>query len=136
MKAQAVLEVALYVDDLVAAEAFYRNVIGLDVVASVENRHVFLRCGQTMVLLFNADATKEPPAPEAKLPVPAHGAKGQGHMCFAATAEELDAWMRHFEVNGIAVETTFEWPQGGRSIYVRDPSGNSIEFAEPKIWGF
>ncbi|TIX39705.1 MAG: glyoxalase/bleomycin resistance/extradiol dioxygenase family protein, partial [Mesorhizobium sp.] len=26
-------------------------------------------------------------------------------------------------------------PQGGRSIYIRDPSGNSIEFAEPRIWG-
>ncbi|TIR45476.1 MAG: glyoxalase/bleomycin resistance/extradiol dioxygenase family protein, partial [Mesorhizobium sp.] len=25
--------------------------------------------------------------------------------------------------------------QGGRSIYIRDPSGNSIEFAEPRIWG-
>ncbi|TIM64351.1 MAG: glyoxalase/bleomycin resistance/extradiol dioxygenase family protein, partial [Mesorhizobium sp.] len=21
------------------------------------------------------------------------------------------------------------------SIYIRDPSGNSIEFAEPRIWG-
>ncbi|MGN6582964.1 MAG: glyoxalase/bleomycin resistance/extradiol dioxygenase family protein, partial [Rhizobiaceae bacterium] len=24
---------------------------------------------------------------------------------------------------------------GGRSIYFRDPAGNSIEFAEPRIWG-
>jgi catechol 2,3-dioxygenase-like lactoylglutathione lyase family enzyme len=24
---------------------------------------------------------------------------------------------------------------GGRSIYFRDPSGNSLEFAEPRIWG-
>jgi len=28
----------------------------------------------------------------------------------------------------------FEWPQGGRSIYFRDPAGNSLEFAEPRIW--
>ena len=36
---------------------------------------------------------------------------------------------------GVGIETEFEWPQGGRSIYVRDPAGNSIEFAEPRIWG-
>ncbi|GHC80669.1 VOC family protein [Limoniibacter endophyticus] len=136
MKARAVLEAALYVDDLAACEAFYRDVLGLELVARVEGRHVFLRCGQNMVLLFDAEATKVPPSPDAKLPVPPHGARGQGHMCFAASAEELDSWMRYLEANGIAIEAAFEWPQGGRSIYIRDPSGNSIEFAEPKIWGF
>ncbi len=35
-----------------------------------------------------------------------------------------------------SIESEFEWPQGGHSIYIRDPSGNSIEFAEPRIWGF
>ncbi|MEE9589465.1 MAG: glyoxalase/bleomycin resistance/extradiol dioxygenase family protein, partial [Hyphomicrobiaceae bacterium] len=30
----------------------------------------------------------------------------------------------------------FEWPGGGRSIYFRDPSGNCLEIAEPRIWGF
>jgi hypothetical protein len=28
------------------------------------------------------------------------------------------------------------WPRGGRSLYVRDPGGNSIELASPRIWGF
>ena len=36
---------------------------------------------------------------------------------------------------GIAIEADFVWPGGGRSIYFRDPSGNSLEFGEPKIWG-
>ena len=26
------------------------------------------------------------------------------------------------------------WPNGARSIYVRDPAGNSLEFAEPALW--
>ena len=31
-------------------------------------------------------------------------------------------------------EADFAWPGGGRSVYVRDPAGNSIEFADPAIW--
>jgi catechol 2,3-dioxygenase-like lactoylglutathione lyase family enzyme len=34
----------------------------------------------------------------------------------------------------VEIEADFHWPAGGRSIYFRDPSGNSLEFAEPKIW--
>ena len=40
----------------------------------------------------------------------------------------------HLEGAGIAIEADFEWPGGGRSLYVRDPAGNSVEFAEPRIW--
>jgi hypothetical protein len=27
-----------------------------------------------------------------------------------------------------------EWPGGGRSIYFRDPAGNSVELGTPAIW--
>ena len=37
--------------------------------------------------------------------------------------------------NGVIVEADCDGPNGGRSIYFRDPSGNSIECAEPLIWG-
>ncbi len=40
------------------------------------------------------------------------------------------------EKAGVAIEAEFAWPRGGRSIYFRDPSGNSLEFANPSIWGF
>ncbi len=68
--------------------------------------------------------------------MPTHGAEGEGHVCFKATAAELDACRARFAEYGIAVEADFEWPNGGRSIYVRDPAGNSVEFAESRIWGF
>ena len=135
MQPSAILESALYVTDLDAAEAFYRDVIGLERIARVEGRHVFFRCGQGVLLLFNAEATRNPPPPDAKLPVPPHGTVGDGHLCFAASAEEIGEWKIALERRGIEVEADFEWPAGGRSIYFRDPSGNSIEFAEPKIWG-
>lgn len=135
MHPPAILEAALYVSDLAEAERFYGEALGLERIARVEGRHVFFRCGQTVLLLFNPAATAEPPAADARLPVPPHGARGQGHLCFAATAEEIARWKAHLEAAGIAIEADFEWPGGGRSIYFRDPSGNSLEFAEPRIWG-
>ncbi len=141
MRAKAILESALYVDDLDAAEAFYRDVIGLERISRVGDRHVFFRCGDGVLLLFNADETVKPPAPDARLPVPPHGAKGDGHLCFAAGEQEIDDWKEHLAKHGVAIEAEFEWPPfgdapaGGRSIYFRDPSGNSIEFANPTIWG-
>ena len=132
----AILESALYVTDLSAAEAFYSAVLGLTVLGKVEGRHVFFRCGDGVLLLFNAEATKIPPAPDARLKVPPHGTAGEGHLCFAASADEIAKWREHLAARNIAIESDFEWPQGGHSIYIRDPSGNSIEFAEPRIWGF
>ena len=35
----------------------------------------------------------------------------------------------------VAIEQTMDWPRGGRSFYFRDPAGNSLELATPKIWG-
>ncbi len=134
MKPSAILESALYVTDLDAAEAFYRDVIGLERIARVDGRHVFFRCGEGILLLFNAEETRRAPSPGARLPVPPHGTVGQGHLCFAATADEIDRWKAALDQRGIEIEADFEWPKGGRSIYLRDPSGNSIEFAEPRIW--
>ena len=135
MQPAAILESALYVTDLDAAEAFYAGVLGLERIARVEGRHVFFRCGAGVLLLSNAEATRQPPAPGARLPVPPHGTQGHGHLCFAATADEIERWRTHLEEKGVAVEADFLWSSGGRSLYFRDPSGNSLEFAEPKIWG-
>ena len=135
MRPDAVLETALYASDLDAAEGFYGGVLGLPRVARVGERHVFFRLGGAMLLVFNPAATERPPHDPA-LPVPAHGARGPGHVAFAATAEELDGWRERLEAAGVAIEADFLWPNGARSIYVRDPAGNSVELAEPRLWGF
>ena len=70
------------------------------------------------------------------MPVPVHGTSGAGHMCFGASAEEIEDMARNLRAAGIEIEADFNWPGGGRSIYILDPAGNSIEFAEPRIWGF
>lgn len=134
MTPTAILETALYVDDLDAAERFYVDVLGLQVYGRVSGRHVFFQCGSQMLLLFNP-ATTSVPSSSLRLPVPVHGASGEGHVCFRADAAEIERWKAHLDARGIAIEADFVWPSGGRSIYFRDPAGNSVEFAEPRIWG-
>ncbi|QKC80887.1 VOC family protein [Mesorhizobium sp. NZP2077] len=134
MTPSAILESALYVTDLAAAEEYYVGILGLTLLGKVDGRHLFFRCGPGVLLVFNAEVTRIPPAPDARLPVPPHGTAGEGHLCFAASADELAGWKANLAAKRIAIESEFEWPQGGRSIYIRDPSGNSIEFAEPRIW--
>lgn len=128
-----ILETVLYAEDLDAAEAFYRDVLGLTPFTKAHGRHVFYRCGDQVFLLFNPKATVEAPKPGA-LPVPPHGAVGEGHVCFRASADELDQWKGALTAKGVAIEADFTWPGGGRSLYFRDPAGNCLELAEPRIW--
>ena len=133
MSPAGILETVLYAKDLAAAQTFYRDVLGLEPFANAAGRHLFYRCGNQVLLIFNPDATRVPPAPDA-LPVPPHGATGPGHICFRASADEIDAWRARLTASGVSIEADFEWPGGGRSIYFRDPAGNCLEFAEPRIW--
>ncbi len=129
----AILEAALYCEDLAAAEAFYAGVLGFEVVIRKPGRHVFFRVGGTILLIFDPRAS-ELISPEAVLPVPPHGAHGPGHLCFAATEEEITGWAARLAEAGHPVESDFRWPNGARSIYFRDPSGNSLEMAERRLW--
>lgn len=133
MTPTAVLETVLYALDLESAEEFYTGVLGLTPYARTKGRHVFFKLENQMLLIFNPDAVQKPTT--GPLPVPPHGAFGEGHVCFKASASEIEAWRRRLDELEIAIEADFEWPNGGRSIYFRDPASNSIEFAEPRIWG-
>lgn len=131
-----ILETALYAANLDETAAFYERVLGLERFAEAAGRHVFFRAEGQVLLLFNPEATQVPPAPDARLAVPPHGARGPGHVCFAAaTRAEIEGWVAHLENHRVEIESVIDWPQGGRSIYFRDPAGNSLEFAEPRIWG-
>jgi catechol 2,3-dioxygenase-like lactoylglutathione lyase family enzyme len=130
---EGILETALYARDLDAAEAFYGSVLGLEKITRLADRHVFFRCGPGVLLIFNPDETVKP-APIGALPVPSHGMEGQGHACFRVPAEKLDLMVESLTKAGVSIETDFRWPNGARSIYFRDPSGNSLECAEPGLW--
>jgi catechol 2,3-dioxygenase-like lactoylglutathione lyase family enzyme len=130
-----ILETVIYAADLDAAEDFYADVLGMVPFSKLAGRQLFYHCGDQVMLVFNPTATKVPPATDANLPVPPHGATGEGHVCFRASRAEIEEWKRRLENAGVEIEADFVWPSGGRSIYFRDPAGNCLEFAEPKIWG-
>lgn len=130
MKIQAIIETAIYVDDLDATEAFYGIVLGLRVMGKEPGRHVFFQAGEASVLLaFLAEATLKDDL------LPSHGAKGPGHFAMGIDAESRDAWRQRLLSQGVAIEKEVEWPHGGKSIYFRDPAGNSVELVTPGVWG-
>ena len=130
MKIKAVIETAIYVDDLQAAEAFYGTILGLPVMGREADRHVFFQVGDADVLLaFLAETTRKGDR------LPPHGASGPGHFALGIDADSFDAWRKLLQDHGVSIEKEVEWPRGGRSLYFRDPAGNSVELITPGLWG-
>lgn len=130
MNIQAIIVTAIYVDDLDQAEVFYRDVLDLPVIGKEAGRHVFFQVGTASVLLaFLAEATLKGDH------LPAHGAKGPGHFALGIASDELDAWRQRLQARGVGIEKEMDWPRGGKSVYFRDPAGNSVELVTPGVWG-
>ncbi len=130
LRVNGILESCLYVDDLQEAERFYCSVLGLEFFSRQKNRHVFLRCGDAMLLIFNAAESGQ-----ANGELPAHGATGPGHLALAVPEASLAQWKSRLASAGVEIEREVDWSGRGRSFYFRDPAGNSIELATPRIWG-
>lgn len=129
-----VLETALYAENLGETAAFYETVLGLTRHSEVMDRLVFFNLGTHMLLLFNPHQSQVPEEGEA-LPIPPHGAFGPGHVCFELKVGEADFWRNRLAAYGVDIEADFTWPgTEARSLYFRDPAGNSVELGEAKIW--
>ena len=128
----AVLETALYVEDLGRARGFYEDVLGLQPMFE-DGRVAAYPVGASVFLLFQQGTTTTP----AKLPggtIPAHGANGSIHYAFAIAPSNLEAWREHLHGHRVAIEGEVAWPRGGHSLYFRDPDGHLLELATPGIW--
>lgn len=135
MKISGILETCLCATDLDAAEAFYTQVLGLEMFAGEPGRHAFFRCGNAVFLLFNPDVTANETSFVNGSPIPPHGTTGAGHVCFRVGENEIPAWRERLQRAGVEIESEVEWPAGGTSLYFRDPHGNCLEIAPAKIWG-
>lgn len=129
-----VLETCLYAEDLEAGERFYGTVLGLVVLAREPERHCFFRCGSGMLLLFNPKRTGRNAGEVGGVAIPPHGARGPGHVALSVSPSEIPGWQQHLRSAGVPIEADISWPGGGRSLYVRDPAGNSVEIATSSIW--
>lgn len=122
-------ESALYVADLDRAAAFYRSVFGFEEIGRDPRRHVFLRAGRDVLLLFDAAATRA-----AGGAAPPHGGDGELHVAFDVPPEALDAWRACLTARGVPIEAEVAWPRGGRSLYLRDPDRHSVELVTLGVW--
>lgn len=118
----------MYVQDLARAERFYVQALGFRKLSGEPGRSLFVRAGGSVFLLFRADVTLAPG------PLPPHGARGPGHVCFQVPESAYAAWKAYLPSRDIAVLQEEAWPGGGRSFYFHDPDGNLLEIADRDLW--
>ncbi|HEY7018695.1 MAG TPA: VOC family protein [Gaiellaceae bacterium] len=125
MRPRGVYETIVYAADLDAARTFYRDALGL---REVEDG-VFRLDDGGVLLLFDPARSSQPGRP-----VPSHGSTGPVHVAFSVGDGELAAWRERLAEQGVEIEQEKEWSARSRSVYVRDPAGNSVELVEGDLW--
>jgi len=125
-----VYETVLYAADVSAAARFYAEALGLRLVDGPDELAAAFRLDDGGVLLIFDPSRASVPG----RPAPSHGATGAGHVAFRVEEGTLDAWAETLRQQGVEIELERPWQGGGRSIYVRDPAGNSVELVEGELW--
>lgn len=123
---RALGEIAIRCRDMDAMEAFYRDIVGLSVLARRAPGITFFRiadgfAGHTAVLaLFAPDAGRTDPVETG-----AHSALH--HIALTVGWDEQDAAMAWYDANGLACTVQdFDWI-GWRGVFTTDPDGNTVE---------
>ncbi len=114
-------------DDVDRAVAFYREVLGLDVVDVSERLTALLAGPRQLLLVFKRGAS-------VRLPQTPHDASGHQHVAFPIPSTALDAWEAWFRERGVTVVEKKQWDRGGMSLYFHDPDGHLLELATPGVW--
>lgn len=128
-----ILETCLHVADLHRSREFYADLFGYPVMKSDHRFCAFDVGGRQVLLLFvrgsDPDGTILPFGT-----IPPHGASGPAHVGFSIPSESLSAWRQRLIDRGISIESSLTWPEGGTSIYFRDPDGHLLELLTPGVW--
>ncbi|HET8792179.1 MAG TPA: VOC family protein [Nitrososphaeraceae archaeon] len=132
MKVNKIIETCIYTYDLEKMKKFYINYLGLDLVSEEEGRHVFLKVGKNMLLIFNPENTLR----NLNNIFPIHGAITPPsilHLAFEIKKEDYENWKRLLKTNNINIEKELEI-RNSKSIYFHDPSGNIVELITENFW--
>jgi len=128
-----VVETCLYVDDLERAARFYEDVLEFKRLIGDERFCALSVADRSVLLLFVKGATMEAVHTAGGL-IPPHDGNGNQHVAFAIPGLAEAAWQRRLRDRGIPIESTVDWPRGGRSIYFRDPDQHLLELITPGCW--
>jgi catechol 2,3-dioxygenase-like lactoylglutathione lyase family enzyme len=132
-KLDAVLETALYVDDLARAIGFYTDVMQLQALYQDSRMCAFSVGDRNVLLLFPRGGSLE----TVHMPggtIPPHDGSGPLHVAFAIVKDALPEWETWLARHNVAIEGRTTWKRGGESIYFRDPDGHLLELATPGLW--
>ena len=121
-------ETCLYIDDLDVAEDFYHQTLEMPVISRVESRHLFLRCGVSVLLCFLPEATKN------ETTLPPHFAYGKQHLAFEVKTSDYLEIKRKLQNKGIRFTHLQDWGENLSSFYFEDPFGNVLEIVPQGIW--
>jgi catechol 2,3-dioxygenase-like lactoylglutathione lyase family enzyme len=117
--------ITLFVEDLAATTAFYREVFGLPVVFEDDDSAVF-RFGNTLINLLKSSAAPELIEPAAVAP-PEAGARFQ----LTIDVDDVDAMCAELAKRGVKLlNGPLDRPWGVRTASFRDPGGHIWEIAK------
>lgn len=125
---KAVKETCLYVQDLDKTQAFYHHKLNMPVISKVDNRHIFFRAGNSVLLCFIAKVT------EQENHLPPHGASGIQHIAFEVPAEDYQKQKAAVKLAGIPILHEEAWPGNYHSFYFHDPDGHLLEVVPEGMW--
>lgn len=125
-----VYETVLYAADVAAAASFYSQVLRLRLLEEPDELGAVFRLDDGGVLLLFDPGRASAPGRR----VPSHGARGAGHVAFTVEAGGLEEFAVELRRRGVEIEREITWDEGGRSLYVRDPAGNSVELIDGEAW--
>lgn len=114
-------ETCLYVSDLQKAKSFYEKILGLTIISYVPSKHLFLRAGESVLLLFNPEDSKRKTSP------PPHYAVGKQHFAFEVADSDYNDALEKIRSAGVKIIDEVVWKSGKRSFYFNDPEGNVLE---------
>jgi catechol 2,3-dioxygenase-like lactoylglutathione lyase family enzyme len=133
LRFEKIVETCIYSPDLKNMKDFYVNSLGLDLVSEEEGRHVFLKVGKSMLLIFNPQNTRL----AANSTFPTHGTiapPSSIHFALEIEQGDYEAARNILTQNGISIEKEMSWGSGGKSMYFRDPVGNLVEIVTKGQW--
>ena len=128
MTINKIKETCLYVANLEKSKAFYHGKMGFEVIGEVKDRHVFFRAGESVLLCFIAEASKQGGT------LPPHFGSGQLHLAFEVSKADYPAYKQKVKDAGIAIEQEYDWGGGYLSFYFRDPDKHLLEVVMEGMW--